>query len=251
MPADLLPGAEPFAASNGPCGVLVLHGLTGTPASVRSLAECFADAGFSVEAPLLPGHGTSPEDLEETTFDDWLAAADAAYAGLAARCDLVAVAGLSMGGTLALALALAHADLAGLVLVNPFAKAPVPELVATLEAGLAGGARRIPSIGGDVARPGPVPVGYDATPVSALLSLFRATAALERRYGEISCPVLLLSSRVDHVVPTESGDYLVERLGGPVERVVLERSYHLATVDHDAAEVEARSVGFVQKLAAT
>src|SRR5579863_7112149 len=113
MPGPLLPGAEPFAASNGPHGVLVLHGFTGCPQSMRPLAEAFADGGFSVELPLLPGHGTQVEDLAETRFDDWLAAAEEAYVQLAARCDRVVVAGLSMGGTLSCELAVRHSDLAG------------------------------------------------------------------------------------------------------------------------------------------
>src|SRR5580658_3749695 len=101
MPGPLLPGAEPFAASNGPHGVLVLHGFTGCPQSMRPLAEAFADAGFSVELPLLPGHGTGVEDLVPMRWPDWMAAAEAAYLDLAARCDRTVVAGLSMGGTLA------------------------------------------------------------------------------------------------------------------------------------------------------
>ncbi|MCA1691284.1 MAG: carboxylesterase, partial [Actinobacteria bacterium] len=66
-------------AGRRPDGALVLHGLTGTLQSVRGLADAFARAGFAVEAPLLPGHGTTVEELEHTDWEDWLGAARAAY----------------------------------------------------------------------------------------------------------------------------------------------------------------------------
>src|SRR5687767_1255334 len=102
----MIPGAEPFSAagSNGH-GVLVCHGFTGNPQSMRGLAEAFAAAGFSVELPRWPGHGTTIEDMLETGWADWSGAAEAAYTDLAGRClgegGRVVVAGLSMGGTLA------------------------------------------------------------------------------------------------------------------------------------------------------
>src|SRR2546428_9012211 len=83
----VLPGAEPFSAPGGPHGALVLHGFTGSPQSMRGLAKAFAAAGFAVELPLLPGHGTTIEDMATTGWDDWSGTAEAAYQELAARCD--------------------------------------------------------------------------------------------------------------------------------------------------------------------
>ena len=113
-----MPGAEPFSAPGGPHGALVVHGFTGTPQSMRGLAEAFAAAGYAVELPLLPGHGTSVDDMATTTFADWSEAVARAYEELAARCDLVVVAGLSMGATLATWLAVRHPEIAGLVVIN-------------------------------------------------------------------------------------------------------------------------------------
>ena len=79
-----MPGAEPFSAPGGPHGALVLHGFTGTPQSMRGLAEAFAAAGYAVELPLLPGHGTSVDDMATTTFADWSEAVARAYDELAA-----------------------------------------------------------------------------------------------------------------------------------------------------------------------
>src|SRR5690349_24677546 len=111
--ADVMKGAEPYSAKGGPAGVLVVHGFTGNPQSMRPLAEAFAAAGFTVELPLLPGHGTSLDDMLTTTWHDWSGAADTAYQELAARCSSVVVAGLSMGGTITAWLAARHPEIVG------------------------------------------------------------------------------------------------------------------------------------------
>jgi carboxylesterase len=242
-----MPGAEPFSATNGANGVLVLHGFTGNPHSMRPLAEAFADAGFSVELPLLPGHGTAVDDMLATRFEDWSEAAESAYARLAAHCDHTIVAGLSMGGTLSLWLAGRHPELSGAIVVNPLVDPPADSFVEMMRATVDGGMDRMPGIGSDIAKPD-VPEGaYAETPIAALLSLFDGVSELAARLPEIDVPVLLLSSRTDHVVPTSSGDLLVERFGGPVERVYLENSYHVATLDYDAHEIEERAVAFALK----
>jgi carboxylesterase len=247
MPADVRPEAEPFSAWNGPHGVLVLHGFTGNPSSVRPLAEAFADAGFSVELPRLPGHGTSVDDLMVTRWADWAAAADESYTSLAARCDRTVVAGLSMGGTLSLWLALHHADVAAAVLVNPLAEPPADSFMDMMHQLVESGGDRIPSIGSDIAQPGAAEWAYEATPLPPLLSLFEAVGEIAPRLPEIVCPVLLFSSRTDHVVPPSSGDLVAAMVGGPLERIFLERSYHVATLDYDQQEIEERAVGFVSK----
>lgn len=247
MPGLPLPGAEPFAASNGPHGVLVLHGFTGCPQSMRPLAEAFADAGFSVELPLLPGHGTEVADLVPCRFEDWLGAADEAYQALAARCDRIVVAGLSMGGSLTLQIAHRYPEIAGAVVVNPLVAPPAQSFRDILAGALEGGVEVMPGIGSDIARLDTVELAYDGVPIEAALSLFDAVAEMSTHLEEIRCPILLLQSREDHVVPAESGDLLVERAGGPIERVWLERSHHVATLDNDQDELEERAVAFAQK----
>lgn len=111
-PVAVIPGAEPFSARGGAHGALVLHGFTGSPQSMRGLARAFAAAGYAVELPLLPGHGTSVDDMATTTFADWSGAVERAYADLAARCDRVVVSGLSMGALLAAWLAPRHPEIA-------------------------------------------------------------------------------------------------------------------------------------------
>ncbi len=248
MPAPILTGAEPFSASGGPTGVLVLHGYTGSPQSVRPLATALASSGCSVELPLLPGHGTSVEDLLPTRWTDWSSAAEASYRELAARCDRVFVSGLSMGGTLAVWLALGHPEIAGVIVVNPLLDPPAESFREMLRAMLESGASSLPPIKSDIAKQEVAECAYETTPIEPLLSMFEAVDEIEARLGELACPVLLLSSRNDHVVPPESGDLLVEKAAGPVERVWLERSFHVATLDHDAPEIQARATEFVTRL---
>ena len=244
----VMPGAEPFSAAGGPHGALVLHGFTGCPQSMRGLAEAFAAAGFAVELPRLPGHGTTVDDMITTSWADWSATAEAAYADLAARCDRVVVAGLSMGGTLTAWLAARHPEIAGIVCVNPAIEPVADSFVEMMQATLDQGIDRIPAVGNDVADPDQQELAYDATPVAPLLSMVEAQRELFDRLGDITCPVLILNSPQDHVVPPVSSDLLAERVAGPVERVTLERSYHVATIDFDRELIFQQAVEFGRKV---
>jgi carboxylesterase len=240
----VLPGAEAWSAPGGPHGALVLHGFTGNPSSMRPLAERFAGAGFAVELPRLPGHGTAVEDMAATSWDDWSAAAEAAMASLAGRCERVVVAGLSMGGTLAAWLATRHPELAGLVLVNPAVEPPIDQVRAVVHHLVDAGEATMPGVGSDIAAPGVVESAYESLPPAGLLSLFTAIDELVPRLGGIGCPVLLATSPQDHVVNPSASDLLAERVAGPVTRLTLERSFHVATLDLDREELEAAAVRF-------
>jgi carboxylesterase len=244
-------GAEPFSAPGGPHGALVLHGFTGCPQSMRGLGEAFAAAGFAVELPRLPGHGTSVEDMVETDWSDWSAAADAAYQELAARCERVVVAGMSMGGTLALWLATRHPEIAGLVLVNPAVGTPVDgeAMRAPLVELLNTGERLTAGLSNDLADPNATELAYDQTPIAGLVSLLDAIEALYPHLSEIACPLLLMVSPQDHVVPPGAREALAATVSGPIEEVTLERSYHVATIDYDRDLIEERAVEFAGRVA--
>ena len=173
------------------------------------------------------------------------------YAQLARRCRRVVVAGLSMGGALAAWLTERHPEIAGLVAINPFVEPPAESFREMLRGALDAGTETMPGIASDIAMDGVEELAYTASPIAPMLSLVEATDAIAADLGSIRCPVLLLSSRQDHVVPSASGDLLESRVDGPVERVWLERSYHVATLDHDGALVEARAVEFAAKVTAT
>ena len=224
--------------------MLVLHGFTGNPQSMRPLAEACARGGFTVELPLLPGHGTAVEDMLPTRWEDWSGAAEAHFQALAARCDKVVVTGLSMGGTLTCWLAERHAGIAGIAVVNPLVQAPDQEFRQGIRALLDAGTEVFDAIGSDIKKEGIAESAYPGTPLAPVLSLFEGADEVLAGLGSIRCPTLLLSSREDHVVEPVSGDILEQKAGGPVERVHLENSYHVATLDHDAALIEQRVVDF-------
>lgn len=236
---------EPLSMPGGPHGALVLHGFTGDPGSMRGLADALADAGFAVELPRLPGHGTVLADLLPTTWDDWSGAAEAAYDELAARVDGVVVVGLSMGGTLAAWLTGRRKGVAGLVCVNPIVE-PAEPLRELVRATIAGGQEVVAGIGSDIAQPGRRETGYDAMPLRPLLSLLDAVVDLQPDLAAIACPLLLFTSETDHVVPPSNSDHLAAAVSGPVERVRLARSFHVATLDYDRAEIETRTVAFAR-----
>jgi carboxylesterase len=243
-------GAEPFTAEGGPHGFLAVHGFTGTPASMRPLAERFAEAGWAVECPLLPGHGTAVDDMQPTRWEDWSAAAEEAYQRLAGRVGgRIVIGGLSMGGTLTLWLAARHPEVAAIVCINPLA-AEAGQLKDILRAGVDNGQDTMPGMSSDIAAPGVTELAYAEWPLRPLLSLFDAVDDLQPSLGSIGVPLLLLTSPQDHVVPPFNSDHLADAVAGPVERVALERSYHVATLDLDKDVIAERALDFATKAVA-
>jgi carboxylesterase len=248
MTSPVMPGAEPFAADGDATGVLVLHGFTGSPQSIRPLAEAFADAGFTVDLPLLPGHGTSVDDMMTTSWADWSAATETAYTKLAGRCEQVVVAGLSMGGTLAVWLATRYPEIAGIIVVNPAVEPIDPSLLDVVHEMRSQGATTMPGIASDIADPDETELAYAEVPLDGLLSLHAAWSELVGSMPSVRVPTLILNSPQDHVVAPSNSDTLAASLAGPVERVTLERSYHVATRDLDRDLIADRAVEFARRV---
>ncbi len=256
-PPTVMPGAEPWShtaaatADGVPAGLLTLHGFTGNPSSMRGFAEAAGAGGFHVELPRLPGHGTSVEDMLPTRWSDWTEEVERAYGYLAERTDRIVVAGLSMGGSLALRTALRHPEIRGLVLVNPATQPQSPELREMVQEAVDGGLDVVPGIGSDIADPDAHEIAYEGTPIRPLLSLIDdGLTPLSTRYGELAMPLLLFTSRQDHTVEPSQSDYLAAHYGGPVEHRWLERSYHVATQDFDRDIIFLAAVEFVRKVTA-
>ncbi|WP_420451120.1 alpha/beta hydrolase [Ilumatobacter sp.] len=252
---EIIEGCEPFShRGDRPIGVLVVHGFTGNPSSMTHQARAFAAAGFHVEQPRLPGHGTSLADMMTTDWSDWSGEAAAAYDRLASRVERVVACGLSMGGTLTLWTGLERRGdptLAGLICVNPATLPQADDVVAMLEEMRDEGTDVMPGIGSDIADPDQTEIAYDGTPIRQLLSLVDdGIRPITDRFDEIEVPLLLFTSRDDHVVPPESSAHLAATHGGDVEVVDLERSYHVATQDLDRDLIVERSIAFVERATA-
>jgi carboxylesterase len=251
MTASLIPGAEPWSHTGTSAhGALVLHGFTGNPGSMRGLAEAFAAAGLHVEMPLLPGHGTTVDDLVPMRWSDWAGAAESAYQALAARSAKVVVAGLSMGGALTLRLGADHPEIAGLVCINPAAQPQAPEIIEMLQGMADGGMELMPAIGSDIADPAQKESAYESTPIRAMISVVDALPPLADEYPQMTIPLLLLNSPQDHVLDPSQSEFLANSYGGSVQRVTLERSYHVATQDYDKELIFESAVTFAQRVTA-
>jgi carboxylesterase len=248
----VMAGAEPFSHSgDGDKGALVLHGFTGNPSSMRGVAEAFASAGYHVELPRLPGHGTSVDDMLTTGWADWTGEVEAAYQRLADRAERIVVAGLSMGGSLTLWAGAEHPDVVGLICVNPATQPQPQEVMDMLAEALAAGTEVMPGIGSDIADPDSVETAYEGTPIQPLISFMtEGLGPLAERYAAMTMPLRLFTSRQDHVVDPAQSDYLVERYGGPVEHTWLDRSYHVATQDYDREFIFAEAVEFAERVTA-
>ena len=253
--ADPTVDHRPFSA-DGPgvdgrrVGVVVSHGFTGTPASMRPWAQHLAAAGYSVRLPLLPGHGGTWQQTNRTRWPQWYGAIEDAYLDLARTCDTVVACGLSMGGTLVTRLAEEHPDgVAGLVLVNP--AFGTRRFDAKLAPYIAWAVRSRPAIGGDIKKPGVVEQAADRTPVIAFASLYRLWQRTVADLPKVTAPILLYRSREDHVVDPLSAQLLHRHATSTMIReVVLENSYHVATLDNDAPLIFDGSVEFIRSLAA-
>ena len=242
----LLPGAEPFTHHGGATGVLLCHGFTGSPQSLRPWAEYLAEAGLSVWLPRLPGHGTTWQEMARTRWEDWYAEVDRAFDELRAKSDQIFVMGLSMGACLALRLAEVRGPaISGLVLVNPsvtadtrlFLLAPALKFV-------------LPSLKGitsDIKKQQTTELGYDRIPVKAAATLPGLWKITKSQLSDVTQPVLVYHSTVDHVVGPGSLQVLRQALpAGQLEVRELADSYHVATLDNDAPAIFAGSLEFVR-----
>ena len=237
--------------------LLFLHGLTGTPKEQSTFLQPFADAGWNVFAPMLPGHATHPDDLTFVRRDDWRAVARAKLEELHATYSVVAVAGLSMGGVLAVD-AVAHASKppAALILLatpawikDKLGQIALPWLHLTpLKYALI----KLKTDGSDVALPQEKRrrVNYQYTPVSTLTQvhhLIREAVAVAKN---ITCPTLIIHSRRDETAPYGSVEAYRQRIKGSVQHYEPKMSQHVLTRDVEADEIAAHCVAYLQQVTA-
>jgi carboxylesterase len=241
------PFTSPGHGPNSRIGIVLSHGFTGSPRSLQDWAEYLSAQGYAVRLPLLPGHGTTWQELARTPWRQWYDAVERAYDELARERTAVFAAGLSMGGALALRLA-ASRPVAGVIAVNPgltFAN-PAARFAGVLRYLI----RSTPAIANDIRKPGMDELAYARTPTAAVHQLGLLFADTASALPRVTAPALVFRSAVDHVVPESSTDLLRRRIGSAeVEVVELGNSYHVATMDHDAELIFERSAAFIASVA--
>ncbi|WP_087971993.1 alpha/beta hydrolase [Oceanobacillus rekensis] len=235
-------GAEQFHIKRGDTGVLISHGFMGSPQSMRYIGQKLANYGYSVLAPRLEGHGTHYFDLENCNHQQWFESLERGYQELKQHCTTIFVMGQSMGGTLALWLAEKYQDMEGVILINPALTIPTYE---NLKGEI--GPRFLDEGMPDIKAKDVHETTYSKVPIRAIHELQALMEETPQRLHAINSPILCLKSKVDHVVPPENTDYIIENIRSEEKQsVVLKNSYHVASMDNDKDQIVKSCHDFVQ-----
>ncbi|MBB6626402.1 alpha/beta fold hydrolase [Nocardioides sp. KIGAM211] len=248
LAAPLSVAARPELTGGRSVGVLLSHGFTGSPFSMKPWGEHLAALGYAVEVPRLPGHGTTWQEMNTTRWEDWYAEVSRAFDKLSTENDAVVLAGLSMGGALVLRLAADHPDrVSGVVVVNP--AVATKRLDVKLLPVLKHLVPSFPGIVNDIKKPGTDEHGYPKTPLKAAHSMFSAWPALVADLPKVTAPLLYFRSTVDHVVDELSQPLITSKVSSrEITERRLEDSYHVATIDNDAQQIFDESAAFVARV---
>jgi carboxylesterase len=238
--------SQSFLFAGGKVGVLMIHGFTGSPATVEPWARGLAADGYTVSVPRLAGHGTRWEDLNETRWQDWYQSVEAAFLELRERCDRIFVAGFSVGGALALKLAqIRGSEIEGVLLLNPsiFDERKIYHLLPIVK-------HLIPSLKSgamDVNKPNPVRHSYGRLPLKALDSLRGLWNSVESELYLVTTPLMVSYSVNDHVVDPRNSETIIDNVySADIREVIFERSFHNVALDYEADILIEESLLFIQ-----
>lgn len=231
---------------NGKIGIIFVHGFTGSPISMRPWADFFAAKGYTVSVPLLPGHGTTPEDLNTIKWQQWPAKVEAELEWLHQAGLTPFIFGLSMGGGTSLNVALKHSSsIAGIVLVNPMIH--IKFITPQLAWAISRFQKMRESVGDDIKKPGVTEHGYDSLPVIGVYQLLKMLSFTRKRLFEVTTPIQLFHSRDDHTLPVSNTEIILKNIGSrQKQRIELLNSYHVATLDYDQDLIFENSLLFVE-----
>lgn len=235
------------SGKNKEIGVLLVHGFTGTPASMRPWAHYLNERGYTVSVPLIPGHGTTWHDLNHVSWQEWPAKVEAELLQLKKKCSKVFLCALSMGGGNSLYVA-AHNQgmIDGIVLVNPMIHIPGVQIkfvhiISRIQKSRA-------SVGDDIKKPGITEWGYDALPLKGVAQLYKYLKLARAGLPKIQTPTLVFHSIDDHILPVSNTEIIMAELGSSEKkRIELANSYHVATLDYDAETIFENSRLFIEE----
>lgn len=246
-PEGLLNDWSAFGSGvNKDIGILLVHGFTGSPSSMRPWAEYLNQQGFTVRVPRLPGHGTKPEDLNEVKWEQWPAKVESELEELFKSTSKVFICGLSMGGATTLYVASHHSHrLSGIILVNPMAH--VPFVTPQMAFAVSRVRKFLKSVGNDIKRPGVTEWGYDANPTVGVYELLKMLKHTRSLLPRVKTPMQLFHSVDDHTLPVSNTEIIMGGVGSQIKhRIELTNSYHVATLDYDAEIIFENSRIFIE-----
>jgi carboxylesterase len=238
---------SPFFLEGGPIGALLIHGFTGSPPEMRLVGDYLHQRGLTVSGPLLPGHGTSVEDMNRSKWTEWTEHVEQTLVALQDRCETVFVGGLSMGSVLTLYLAARHPELSGAILYSP-AVWPADRLL-YLTPVLKYVIRVKPKSGDsdltDLEAERRL-WSYEENPVFAAHEFLKLLRHVRQRLSRVTCPVLIIHSTLDQAIHPDSARRTYDRIGSSDKKLLtLHNSGHCITVDSEWEAVAEKTYAFI------
>lgn len=242
---------DPFSwhAGTPSAGALLIHGYTACPAEVRPLGKYLHERGYTVLAPLLPGHNTTPQDMNRQRWRDWTDAVERAYQELKATCDRIFVCGESMGGLLTLYLASEHLEIAGIVVYATALRVANHDKTMFQAALLH---RFVPYVKKPEREPSDADArwrGYTVNPVPALMQLKQLQDVVRKRLPQIFQPILVIQGRLDKSIDLQSGEIIMNEVGSQRKEMRwLDNSTHCVILDCEWERAAELTIEFFEKI---
>ena len=243
------PNMDPseFFLDGGPVGVILIHGFTGSPPEIRLLADYLNQRGLTVSGPLLPGHGTSVEDLNERKWQDWINYIETALKNLRRKCRVVFTGGLSLGSLVSLYMA-AHTDaLDGVLAFSPAVKVsdwrvsllPLAKYIMPI----------LPKNGDFVTGPDSLAYNwsYEAYPLRTAHEVIRLSREVRRSLPQVNIPLLIVQGALDPAIDPECAQIVSDGVSSKEKKVLMLRnSGHLVTTDREWEHVAETTYQFIR-----
>jgi len=237
---------SPFYWEAGSTGVLLCHGFTATTAEVRLLARLLYDHGYTVAAPLLPGHGTTPQDCNRFTWQDWYASVEQTYQQLAARCQRVIIGGESTGALLVLYLATQYPQAACILCYAPALRLMLgyaSQFLLSVLAPVLISVPKAPSTDDNSWQ------GYDVEPLKAARQLLRLQKVILPLLPQIQQPILILQGRLDPTVHPQSPQTIYDQVSSSIKELHwLKQSMHCVILDKERDLAASLTLDFLERV---
>jgi carboxylesterase len=240
-------GAEEFQLGEGPVGVLLVHGFTGSPQGLRGLGHYLSDRGLAVVGIRLPGHGTTWKDCNTKTSEDWVAAVDRGFELISEDHDEVFLVGLSFGAALILDLAARRpGEVGGVVCLATFLQTRDPR--SHLAPIIKRVTKSVAGVGNDIADPYGREIVYARFPTIAGASMLSFGKSVRARLSEVSAPALIMHGRNDHTARPFNAQLVYEGISSTDKQLIwCERSFHVITLDYDRELVFDKTFQFINE----